>query len=112
MTTQNTTTPPKKIRKPYRGVRTFHNFTVDYSMERLIFTVDVGTEKLKWQVDKEYVRSYPNFQKISDYEMWEHYTYHVLPQIKQYYAFIEQYYAGMTKTEPVSLETTDVKSYL
>ena len=105
------TTPQKKIRKPYKGIRKFHNFTVDYSMERLIFTVDVGKEKLKWQVNKEYVRSYPNFQKIDEYELWEYYTYHVLPQIKQYYKFIEEYYSKSLHTEP-ELKPVDVKSYV
>jgi hypothetical protein len=112
MTTQNTTPPPKKIRKPYKGVRKLYNFTVDYSMERLIFTVDVGTEKLTWQVDKSYVRAYPNFQKISDYELWEHYSYHVLPQVKQYYEYIKEYYSSTLNEEPSVLKTADVKSYV
>ncbi|APC25605.1 hypothetical protein BST79_gp092 [Only Syngen Nebraska virus 5] len=104
--------PQKKIRKPYRGIRTFHNFTVDYSMDRLIFTVDTGKEQLKWQVNKEYVRAYPNFQKISDYEMWEHYVYHVLPQIKQYFEFMKEYYSNSIQEEPPVLQTPDVKSYV
>ena len=106
-----TNTQEKKVRKPYKGIRKLNNFTVDYSMERLIFTVDTGKDKLKWQVNKEYVRAYPNFNKISDYELWEHYTYHVLPQIKQYYAYMEQYYSNSINTEPV-LKTVDVKSYV
>lgn len=106
------TPPPKKIRKPYRGIRKLDNFTIDYSMERLIFTVDTGKEKLRWKVDKSYVTSYPNFQKISDYDLWKHYTYHVLPQIKQYYEYIAAYYSNSMKTESDGLKTINMKSYL
>ena len=106
------TTQKQKVRRPYKGIRKFHNFTVDYSMDRLIFTVDTGKDKIQWQVNKEYVRAYPNFAKISDYELWEHYVYHVLPQIKQYYEFMEQYYSNSIREEPPVVKTPDVKSYV
>ena len=76
---------------PYKGVRKYHNFEVDYSLQRLIFTLRFGEQKLSWSVPEKYVRSYPNFRKMSEYDMWKYYSFHVLPQVKQYYEFMDWY---------------------
>jgi hypothetical protein len=65
------------------------NFEVDYSMDRLIFTFSYGQDKkISWLVDKPYVTSYPNFQKMNKNDLHIYYTHSILPQMREYFNFM------------------------
>jgi hypothetical protein len=79
----------KKIKIPYRGRRKYLNFEVDYSFERLIFTFQYNSEKrITWSVEKDRVRSYPNFHKMSNRDLHEYYANTILPQMRDYFNFM------------------------
>ena len=83
----------KKIRIPYKGTRTYKNFTVVYSMEGLLFSFEYAKDKkLEWTVDKDRVTSYPNFQKMTERDLYTYYTYTILPQMRQYFNVILWYF--------------------
>ena len=67
------------------------DFSVDYDRQRLIFTVKVGNQTLSWSVEGNYIFAYPKFKRITDYEFWHFYTYHVCPKVEQYYKFMKFY---------------------
>lgn len=76
----------EKIRIPYKGVRTYKNFTVVYSMKGLLFSFEYANgKKIEWTVDSGYVTSYPNFQKMTEHDLYVYYTYVILPQMTQYF---------------------------
>lgn len=76
----------EKIRIPYKGVRTYKNFTVVYSMKGLLFSFEYANgKKIEWTVDSGYVTSYPNFQKMTEHDLYVYYTYVILSQMTQYF---------------------------
>ena len=76
----------KVVRIPYEGVRTYKNFTVVYSMKGLLFSFEYADgKKIEWTVDKDRVISYPNFQKMTEHDLYVYYTYVILPQMTQYF---------------------------
>ena len=84
----------KVVRIPYIGKRRYKNFEVDYSMERLIFTFFYGQDKkISWLVDKPYVTSYPNFQKMNENDLHIYYTHTILPHMRDYFKFYNNYLA-------------------
>ena len=79
----------EKPKIPYRGRRKYLNFEVDYSFKRLIFTFQYNSEKrITWSVDKDRVRSYPNFHKMTNTELHEYYTNTILSQMRDYFNFM------------------------
>jgi hypothetical protein len=83
----------KVVRIPYEGVRTYKNFTVAYSMKGLLFSFEYAKgEKIEWTVDKDRVTSYPNFQKMSERDLYTYYTYTILPQMTMYFNVMLWYY--------------------
>jgi len=83
----------KVVRIPYEGVRTYKNFTVVYSMKGLLFSFEYAEgKKMEWTVDKDRVTSYPNFQKMTERELYTYYTYTILPQMQQYFNVMLWYY--------------------
>ena len=80
----------KKPRIPYIGVRKYKHFTVEYSMKRLKFSFEYAQDKIiTWTTDR--VTEYPNFQKMTKHDLWVHYTYVVLPQVRQYFNLMSWY---------------------
>lgn len=76
----------EKVRIPYIGIRTYKNFTVVYSMKGLLFSFEYAEgKKIEWTVDKDRVISYPNFQKMTEHDLYVYYTYVILPQMRQYF---------------------------
>lgn len=81
-----------KNRKPYIGTRRYKNFTVDYSMERLVFSFEYSKGNvISWTVDKDRILEYPNFQKMSKHDLWVYYVYTILPQMREYFNFMSWY---------------------
>jgi hypothetical protein len=69
------------------------NFEVEYSMEKLVFTFWYGQgKKISWLVDKPYVTSYPNFQKMNTSDIHRYYTHVILPQMREYFNFYTTYF--------------------
>ncbi|AGE56215.1 hypothetical protein PBCVNEJV1_186R [Paramecium bursaria Chlorella virus NE-JV-1] len=82
----------EKIRVPYVGVIKYENLEIDYSMERLLFSFEYAKDKrISWIVEKPYVLAYPNFQKMTEYELWWFYNYTIVPQMRGYFNFINHH---------------------
>jgi hypothetical protein len=76
---------------PYRGERTIDDFKVEYSMQRIIFTVYYKGQKLSWEVGKLFVKNYPNFHRISERDLHEFYDNYILPKVHEYFKFMNHY---------------------